>query len=170
MKPTLSRVLASCLMLPAWACTPSDTLPAGGGTGFRPTAFFEGHTQGDGELHKLFSKPVKVSVDSVGRLQNDTLILDQTIREAGKPVSMRRWTITPVGPDSYSGTLTEAQGFVHVNVVGARGFIHYNMKHGLTVDQQLSQQSDGVTVLNRLVVHKFGVQVATLSETIRKVR
>lgn len=170
MRPILSRLLVSHLMLAACGCTRSATLPAAGGTKFRPIAFFEGHTHGDGELHKLFSKPVSISVDSVGRLQNGTLILDQTIREAGKPASMRRWTIIPVGHDRYSGTLTEAVGEVHAKVVGAHGYIHYTMKHGLTVDQQLAQQSDGTTVLNRLVVHKFGVRVATLSETIRKTR
>lgn len=170
MHTILSRLLLSQMMIAACSCASSSvTLPAAGGAEFEPITFFEGHTHGDGELRKLFSKPVRVSVDSVGRLHNGTLILDQTIREAGKPASTRRWTITPLGHDSYSGTLTEAVGEVHANVVGARGYIRYTMGHGLTVDQQLAQQSDGTTVLNRLVVHKFGVRVATLSETIRKV-
>ena len=43
------------------------------------------------------------------------------------------------------------------------------MKHGLTVQQQLAEQPDGRTILNRLVVSKLGVRVATLNETIRKV-
>jgi len=170
MSPILFRLLVLQLILVSCGCARSVTVPAVGGAEFQPIAFFEGHTHGDGELQKLFSKPVSVSVDSVGRLQDGSLILNQTIREAGKPASRRRWTITPVGHDRYSGTLTDAVGEVHANVVGARGYMRYTMKHGLTVDQQLAQQSDGTTVLNRLVVHMFGVRVATLSETIRKVR
>lgn len=169
MKPILARLFLSQLMLAVCGCSRSVPLPAGS-TQFRPIAFFEGHTRGEGELHKLFSKPVSVSVDSVGRLQNGKLILDQTIRKEGKPPSMRRWTIIPVGHNSYSGTLTEAVGEVDAKVVGAHGYIHYTMAHGLTVDQELALQGDGTTVLNRLVVHKFGLRVATLNETIRKSR
>ncbi|MEP7130887.1 MAG: DUF3833 family protein [Sphingomicrobium sp.] len=168
MSPIRSRLLVCQFMLAASGCDSSVTLPAARSAKFQPIAFFEGRTHGDGELHKLFSKPVRVSVDSVGRLKNGTLILDQRIRETGKPASVRRWTITPVGNGRYSGTLTDAVGKVDATVVGARGYIHYTMKHGFTVDQQLAQQSDGTIVLNRLVVHKFGVRVATLSETIRK--
>jgi hypothetical protein len=168
MTPILSRLVVLQL-LAACACTRDVGVPAAAGTEFRPIAFFEGHTHGDGKLHKLLNKPVSVSVDSVGRLQNGTLILDQTIREAGKPASLRTWTIIPGDHDRYSGTLTDAVGEVHAKVVGTHGYIHYTMKHGLTVDQELALQSDGRTVLNRLVVHKFGVRVATLSETIRKV-
>jgi hypothetical protein len=43
------------------------------------------------------------------------------------------------------------------------------MRHRLNVQQQLAQQSDGATVLNRLVVRKFGARVATLNETIKRV-
>ena len=42
------------------------------------------------------------------------------------------------------------------------------MKGGLEVRQQLALQSDGRTILNRLSVRKFGLEVAYLDETIRK--
>jgi hypothetical protein len=42
------------------------------------------------------------------------------------------------------------------------------MKGGLGVDQQLTLQGDGRTLLNRMRVKKFGLEVATLKETIRK--
>jgi hypothetical protein len=157
-------------MLAACGCASRATLPPAENTQFQPIAFFEGRTHGDGELQKLFGKPVAVAVDSFGRLKNGTLILDQTIHEAGKPASRRRWTITPVGHNRYAGTLTDAVGAVHAKVIGKTGYIQYTMKHGLTVDQQLAQEADGTIVLNQLVVHKFGVRVATLKETIRKFR
>lgn len=154
-------------MLTLCGCASNITLPAVGRE-FQPIAFFEGRSHGDGELRKLFSSPVTVSVDSVGRLRNGTLVLDQTIREGGKPPSIRRWTIVRAGP-GYSGTLTDAIGNVEGRVDGPRLYIRYTMKHGLTVQQQLAEQPDGRTVLNRLVVYKLGVRVATLNEIIRKV-
>lgn len=120
-------------------------------------------------MHKLFDKPVHVSVDSVGRMSGDGLILDQTIREANKPPSLRRWTIRRVAQDRYTGTLTDAVGPVTAEIAGPRAEIRYMMRHGLIVQQQLAQQRDGTTVLNRLVVRKFGARVATLNETIRRV-
>lgn len=144
-------------------------LPAAGRIRFDPIAFFEGHTHGEGELKKLFAKPVHVSVDSVGHVVDGELILDQTISEANKAPTVRRWTIKPISSGRYSGTLTEATGDVRGQVSGPRAYIAYSMKHGLKVEQQLAEQADRSTVLNTLVVQKFGVKVAILNETIRKV-
>jgi len=57
---------------------------------------------------------------------------------------------------------------VNVSVVGPRAYIKYRMSEGLTVGQLLALQSDGKTLLNRLHVRKFGIRVATVDETIRK--
>jgi hypothetical protein len=160
-------VLASTIALSG--CAPSVTLPASQRGSLDPIAFFTGSTHGDGELNKLFNSRTKVIVDSIGRRQGDTLIVDQTIREGDKPSRVRRWTIWPVAPNRYSGTLTEATGPVRIRVTGPRASIHYTMNHGLRVEQQLALQSDGKTILNRLDVLKFGARLATLSETIRKV-
>ena len=43
------------------------------------------------------------------------------------------------------------------------------MKNGMEVRQLLALQADERTVLNHLEVRKFGVRVAQLDETIRKV-
>jgi hypothetical protein len=73
-----------------------------------------------------------------------------------------------LGPGHFTGTLTEATGPVDITVSGPRALIRYPMKGGLEVRQQLALQSDGRTVLNRLSVRKFGLEVAHLDETIRK--
>ena len=149
-------------------CSRNVTLPAASDGSFQPISFFLGHSHGDGQLRKLFSSPVGVSADSIGRMRNGTLVLDQTIKETGKPPSTRRWTIVRAGPDRYAGTLTDAVGNVHGRVDGPRLYIRYAMKHGFSVEQQLAEERDGRTVINRLVVYKLGVRVATLNETIRK--
>ena len=157
-------LVALCLS----GCGRDIVLPADRAVTFDPITFFEGRTHGEGELRKLFAKPVHVSVDSIGRRVAGGLILDQTIRKAGEPPSTRRWTISRAGKNRYTGTLTEAVGPVTAQVVGARAEIAYSMRHNLKVEQQLAVQADGKSVLNRLTVHKFGVQVATLTETIEK--
>ena len=119
-------------------------------------------------MRKLFGGPVHVSVDSIGRPVDGGLILDQTIQEPGKPPSIRRWTIKRVAQNQYAGTLTDAVGTVTAEVVGPRAEIEYTMRHGLRVQQQLAVQTGGRTVLNRLTVHKLGVRVATLTETITR--
>ena len=162
-------IFVSLMSLTGLGCARGMVVPDGAGTDFDPIAFFEGRTHGDGHLKKLFGAPIPVTVDSVGRIENGTLILDQTIREGKKPPTVRRWTIRRVTRDQFTGTLTEAVGEVRATVAGPRAEIHYTMRHGLSVQQRLAQQSGGTTILNRLVVHYLGVKVATLSETIRRV-
>lgn len=150
------------------SCGRDVVLPANPTVSFDPISFFEGHTHGEGELRKLFDEPVHVSVDSVGRRVAGGLILDQTIREAGKPPSTRRWIIWRVAQDRYTGSLTEAVGPVTAAISGRRAKIKYKMRHDLKVEQQLAEQPGGTRVLNRLTVRKLGVKVATLTETITR--
>lgn len=164
------RMIAVVLAIAVSACAKDIARPTVGAPAFQPMAFFTGRTHGDGELAKLFNRPVKVTVDSVGRRQGNTLVLDQTIREGRSPPSVRRWTMRSIAPNRYSGTLTDAVGQVNVSVSGSRANIRYRTKAGFDVEQQLVLQNDGKTILNRLSAHRFGVRVATLNETIRKLK
>ena len=162
------RLAAAAAALTLSACASNAALPATSGTAFNPVTFFAGRTHGDATLDTLVDSPVRVTVDSVGRVHGDTLILDQSIRTGDKPPRMRRWTMRPVGANRFTGTLTEAVGPVHGTMAGPRAFIRYTMKGGFQVEQQLALQRGGKVVLNRLEVTKMGVRVATLKETIRK--
>lgn len=133
-----------------------------------PVAFFLGRTHGDAELHKLFANAVQVKIDSVGRKQDDRFVLDQTTKQGEQAPKARRWLMRQVGPNHYSGTLTDATGPVDIMVKGSLASIHYNMSGGLAVQQHLAVQPDGRTMLNKLSVTKFGIRVATLQEVIRK--
>lgn len=163
-----SRMVAAALTIAVGACAQDVATPTVGAPALQPMAFFTGRTHGEGELAKLFNRPVKVTVDSVGRRQGDTLVLDQTIREGRSLPSVRRWTMRSIAPNRYSGTLTDAMGQVNVAISGPRANIRYTTKAGFDVEQQLVLQSDGRTILNRLSAHRFGVRVARLNETIRK--
>jgi hypothetical protein len=152
------------------SCASAAPLPSAAGTTFDPTRFFAGRSHGQGVLRKLVGGSSTVVVDSVGRRDRaGTLTLDQTIREGARPPRQRRWIMQASGPGRYTGTLTDASGPVDVTVARSRATIRYRMKGGLDVEQHLAVQSDGRTVLNRLSVRKFGLRVAWLDETIRKV-
>ena len=168
MTSVASRMIALTFVTVLYGCSDAVRRSTADGAPLRPMAFFTGRTHGDGRLSKLLSGSVNVAVDSIGRRQGKMLILDQTIYKDRSPPSVRRWTMRAVAPNQYSGTLTEATGLVSVTVSGPRAYVHYKMKGGLVVEQELALQSDGKTILNRLQVHKLGVRVATLNETIHK--
>lgn len=165
----MKRLVTAAAALFLGSCATLPPLPAAAGATFDPIAFFTGRSHGEGTLDKLIGSTVRVSVDSVGRQEGGTLILDQTIREGDEEPRSRRWTMRKVGPNRYTGTLTDARGPVEVTTEGPRANIDYETQDGLRVKQQLALQADGRTLLNRLSARKFGFAVARLDETIRKV-
>jgi len=162
------RLAAAAAAVTLSACATSVLLPADSGATLDPIAFFTGRSHGDGTLDKVLGGSARVRVDSVGLRVGETLVLDQMIREHRKPARVRRWTMRPAGPNRYAGSLTDAVGPVRVRTAGPRAYISYTMKDGLQVEQQLALQSNRSTVLNRLSVKKFGLPLATLEETIRR--
>ena len=164
----IGRFAAAALAFAMSGCGTAIVLPAAADARLDPAAFFAGRTYGEAKLEKVGSPPVRVRVDSIGTPNAGGLILVQTIREGDKAPRTRRWAMRPAGPDSYSGTLTDAAGPVSIRLRGPRAYISYTMKNGMTVEQQLALQADRRTLLNHLTVTKFGLKVAELSETIRK--
>jgi hypothetical protein len=165
----MKRLAIAAAALALSGCATSIVLPAAPNATLDPRAFFTGRTHGEGELKIVGRSQQRITVDSVGRPQGEGLVLDQTIQGGGKAPRTRRWTMRPVGPNLYSGTLTDAAGPVSVRVQGPRAYIAYTMHNGMKVDQQLALQADGKTILNHLVVRKFGLALAELNETIAKV-
>jgi hypothetical protein len=144
-------------------------LPATAGAQLDPIVFFAGRSQGNGTFSQIFSRPRALEVQSHGRPDGrGGLTLTQRIVQQGKAPRTRTWLIRPAGPGRYTGTLTEAVGPVTLAVEGARADVRYRMKGGLAVHQQLALQGDGRTILNHLEVRKWGVRVAQVDETIRK--
>lgn len=131
-------------------------------------AFFSGHTLGTGRLKKVLSGTEDTIVHGNGRVEGNTLILDQTVEEGDKPPETRTWRIHQDGPDHLSGTLTDAAGPVTGVVEGNRLHLAFTMKGGLPTDQWLTLAPDGRSAHNIMVVKKFGLRVAVLDEIIRK--
>ncbi len=158
------------LTVAASACMAAAPLDADASKTLDPIAFFTGTSEGDATLKVIASGSKRVRVRSDGRSDGrGGLILVQRIREGDKPERLRTWTMQPVAPGRFTGTLTpDAVGPVSVTTSGPRAQIRYRMKNGMDVAQELALQSDGTTLLNRLSVSKWGMQVARLDEVIRK--
>lgn len=165
-----ARPIALAAMLVTSACSGPQPLPADPSRTLYPVAFFTGRSHGEGRLDKRIGEDVDITVDSVGRPRKDGgLLLTQRIGEGDKPPRARRWLLRPTArANVYTGALTDAAGPVRVTVAGPRALIRYRMKNGLEVEQQLALQRDGRTLLNRMKIRKWGIRVATLDETIRK--
>ena len=139
------------------------------GLALNPVAFFTGRSVGQGRLHTILRSTTPIHVQSVGRPDGKGgLVLVQLIREGAKRPRQRIWTLRPTGPGAYTGELTDARGSVQVQTGGGSALIRYEMKNGMRVEQMLALRKDGREIANRLYVYRFGIQLAQLDETIRK--
>jgi hypothetical protein len=131
-------------------------------------AFFEGRSEGRARLKIAFRTSEAVRVESVGRVERDTLVLRQTIFEGTKPAREREWRIREVTPGRYAGTLSDAEGPVTGEALPGRLHLAFRMKGGVAAEQWLTLAPDGRSAHNVLTARKFGIVVAALEETIRK--
>lgn len=137
---------------------------------FDPAAFFQGHTEGEGDLRIAVRGRSAVHVHGHGHSEADgTLLLDQTVERADAKPAAREWRLRQTAPGRWRGTLSDAAGPVLATVHGNTLHIAFPMKGGLRVDQWLYLTPDGQTAHNRMTVRKFGAGVAALEETIRRV-
>ena len=136
---------------------------------FSPDAFFSGRTEGKATLHIILKGAQPVRVEGEGHVAPDgTLVLVQRVRRGEKAPAIRTWRLHEAGPRRYTGTLTGAKGPVTGDVAGNRLHLRFTSKDGTDTEQWLYLQPGGQEALNRMVVRKFGIPVASLTETIRK--
>ena len=136
---------------------------------FSPNAFFGGDTIGVGVLSIDIVGKRATHVSGHGTVDPDgTLVLVQRVRQGSKPESTRTWHIRSAGGDRFTGTLTDAVGPVDAYVRGNLLHIAYASKGGLKVEQWLYLQPGEKVALNRMVVRKLGLPIASLDETITK--
>jgi hypothetical protein len=158
--PLATLALAACASSP-------DPAPA---PALDPFAFFSGRTTGSGEIRPIIGRARPVTVESVGRVRPDgVLVVRQRIEEEGRPAHTRRWELRREGLRTYRGTLSDAAGPVTARADGNQLRLSFGMNGGLDADQLLILRPDGRTIDNRMTVSKLGVPVARLRETIRKV-
>lgn len=135
-----------------------------------PEQFFVGRTEGQGTAHVILSGHHSVRHRGHGRVGRDgALLLEQVVEEQGKPPRRRTWRLVRAGPNRFTGTISDARGPVTGEVRGNVFHIRYRSVEGPSVEQWITVQAGGRTASNRMTFRRFGVQVATMEETIRRV-
>jgi len=137
------------------------------GTG--PERFFVGRTEGSGTVHVMLSGRHSVHDRGAGRMVGDTLVLQQIVEEEGKPARRRSWRLTRAGGNAITGTISDARGPVTGTVSGDTITLRYRMTEGPSVVQTITLNPGGRTARNRMTFRRFGMNVATVETTIRRV-
>jgi hypothetical protein len=134
------------------------------------TTFFAGKSHAENIIRIALHGPHKLIVDSVGGHNKEgEFVLVDTVREEGKPERTRTWVMHPLGPNHFTGILSDAIGPVDVVAKGNSATITYVMKDGhLNVMQQIQLEPDGKTLSNHVIAKKFGITFAHVDGTIRK--
>jgi hypothetical protein len=136
-----------------------------------PEQFFVGRTEGSGQAHVILSGSHGVRDHSRGRLERGgaVLLLDQIVDEDGKPPRSRSWRLVRSGPSSFTGTISDARGAVTGEVEGNVLHLRYRSVEGPSVEQWIVVHAGGRTAQNRMTFRRFGLTVATLEGTIRRI-
>ena len=150
-------------------CGLASSAGAGPAQSFDPISFFTGATVSTGTLKQAFASAKASHVTGFGALRGPgSFVLDQTVAIAGEPVRTRQWQLRELSPGHFGGTVSDASSPVTIAVAGNRLLIKYTMNGGLSVTSVLTIAPDGRSGTNVSKIKKWGMGVATLSETIRK--
>lgn len=173
-----AALLAGCVQTPPLVAPVPLTSEA---PRFDPFAFFLGASEGTGTLAKIMAENTPIRVTSMGRIETEArreaswaapparvLVLDQVVTEGDKPARKRQWRLTEVAPGRYTGTLSNAISPVEACAEGNRLVITFTIKGGFSVRQELTLAPGGQSAANVMQVSKLGLNVAVLSEDIRK--
>ena len=134
-----------------------------------PLRFFEGRTETQGRVRVMFRREYESHSIGQGRIEPDgSLTLVQRVFDEGKPPHERRWRVRQVGPNRYSGTMTEAVGPVAIEKVGERYRFRFKMAGRLSVEQVLTPLPGGRSARTSTKVRKLGMVVATTDGIVRK--
>lgn len=169
--PALRRRAATGLLRPAalarlglllLVAAPTSAFPP-------PEQFFVGRTEGAGTVSIMLSGRHGVRDRSHGRIeQGGILVLDQIVEEEGKPARRSSWRLVRSG-DRITGTISDARGPVSGEVAGNVIRLRFRSGEGPWVEQSITLHPGGRTATNHMTFSRFGLTVATLESTIRRV-
>lgn len=135
-----------------------------------PERFFVGRTEGVSVVHVLLTGRHGVRDHGRGRLEGEAvLVIDQVVEEEGRPARSRRWRLVRAGPNRFTGTISDARGPVSGEIAGNVLHLRYRLADGPSVEQWIRFHPGGRSASNRMTFRRFGLTVATLEGTIRRV-
>ncbi len=139
-------------------------------------AYFSGQTRASGLFEDRFGKVRRqFTVDIIGRVSDDTLVLEEDFIYDDGERARRVWTIERTGDRTYRGragdVVGEAEGQVRGNALNWT--YQMDLKVGddtwrVTFDDWMFLQPDGV-LLNRAWITRFGIEIGSVTLSFRKV-
>jgi hypothetical protein len=161
------RIILLLTLLATGGCspmTPEDF--AGTEPRFLPEEFFAGQTRGHGFFQDRFGRIRReFRVDIEGRVEGDTLVLEEEFHYQDGEREQRRWTIRRVAPGRYEGEAADLVGTATGVAVGRAANWRYTFtlpvgggRWSFAVDDWMLLQDDR-TMLNRSTFRKFGLKV-----------
>jgi hypothetical protein len=131
--------------------------------------FFVGRTEGESVVRVMLSGSHGVRDRSRGHLDRaGALVLDQVVEEEGKPARRRSWRLVRGAGNRFTGTISDARGPVAGEVWGNVLHLRYHTLEGVSVEQWITLHAGGRTAHNHMNFRRFGLGVATLDGTIRR--
>jgi hypothetical protein len=134
-----------------------------------PERFFVGRLESTATLKIIFRAAETVSDHGTGRIDPDgTTVLDQIVERPGEPPRRRVWHLRQTTPGKIEGTLSGAKGPVRGDFAKGVLRLFYTMSDGIRVEQRMTFAPDGRSARNHMIFRKFGIGVATLEGTVRR--
>lgn len=134
-----------------------------------PEHFFVGRTEGSSNIHIILSGNHSARDRGRGHIERSgALVLDQIVEEEGKPARRRQWRLARAGGNRITGTISDARGPVTGELAGNVLHLSYRHVDGPSVEQWITFHPGGRSAHNRMVFRRFGLQVATVEGTIRR--
>ncbi|MEA3031979.1 MAG: hypothetical protein QOG13_3304 [Sphingomonadales bacterium] len=131
--------------------------------------FFVGRTAGESIVRVMLAGSHGVRDRGRGHIDRDgALVIDQTVEEEGKPARRRQWRLVRGAAGRFTGTISDARGPVAGEVWGNVLHLRYRTLDGVSVEQWITLHPGGRTAHNHMTFHRFGLNVATLDGTIRR--
>ncbi len=142
---------------------------------FDPMAFFAGRTLAEGVFEMRAGAPKRRFTQVIdGRMEGETLVIDQTFTYEDGEVERRTWRLTKVDATTYRAVSNAAVGPGTGRVYGDVFLWEWtyaarpgNPLANLHVRQWMYRHDDDHAT-NRAIVTKFGIQVAQVTEYFRK--
>jgi hypothetical protein len=134
-----------------------------------PLRFFAGRTESVGTVKVMLHKPYATRSIGLGEIEPDgSLNLVQRVKDEGKPIHERHWTVRRSAPGRFTASMSEAVGPVAIDRVGDRYRFRFKIRGDLRVEQMLTPLPGGQSARSVSKVKRMGLTVATITGTIRR--